>query len=325
MRVAKLIASVFVLLSACDGDDPTADEAVGPGAPGKADDPAASDSDAREAGSAGCGSDAVVPGKHMRVELSHDGLERTFDLLVPASYDPDTPTPLVVNFHGFTSNAQEQSTLSQMDRAAEEAGVIVAYPQGTDDSWNAGACCGNAKRRDVDDVGFVRELVSQISEALCVAPDRVYATGMSNGGFMTHRLACEADDVFAAIATVAGTMASSTSACDGRPVPVMHFHGTSDFIVPYSGGILSSSVDDTIDFWATHNGCADESEVTFAHGNVTCETWSDCTDDADVTRCRIRRGGHCWPGNDFCPLGRSTMDIDATTAALDFFAEHPMP
>ena len=278
-----------------------------------------------ETTAAGCEASGLEPGKHEGLVLDFDGVERTFDLLVPASYDGTAPTTLVLNFHGYLiGSPAQQSEWSQMDGFAEDAGVIVAYPAGINASWNAGACCGDAMSGEVDDVGFVRALVEHISGMLCVDPDRVFATGMSNGGFLSHRLACEAGDLVAAIAPVAGVLGVPAENCTGRAVPVMHFHGTADFIVGYNGGLFQS-VADTMAFWVEHNGCEPEPEITFEMGDTTCETWSGCTDGADVTLCTIQNGGHCWPGNTACPASYSTDQIHASEAALQFFADHPMP
>ena len=303
---------------ATEGSDPTTSGPAGETGNGDGDE------DEDEVGSAGCGAEGLSAGAHAGLTVG-DG--RTFDLLVPASYDPNVPTTLVINFHGLLSNANQQAWFSQMNEHAEAAGIIVAYPQGVGSSWNAGSCCGSAANQEVDDVAFVRELVEHLSTVLCVSPKRVFATGMSNGGFMSHRLACEASDVFAAIAPVAGVLGVDTATCGARAVPVMHFHGTADLLVPYEGGGVtgSPSVDETIDFWVGHNACATGPEVTFQQGDTTCETWTDCTDGANVTRCRVEMGGHCWPGNAICLSGASTAEIHASAAALDFFAAHPMP
>jgi polyhydroxybutyrate depolymerase len=287
---------------------------------------ASSDSSgSEETTGSGCGTDVLEPGKHEGLVLEFDGVDRTYDLLVPASYDASMPTTLVLNFHGYLiGNPTQQAEWSQMDGFAEDAGVVVAYPAGVNASWNGGECCGDAMSGDIDDVGFVRALVEQIAGMLCIDPSRVFATGMSNGGFLSHRLACEAGDLVAAIAPVAGVLGVDTASCEGRAVPVMHFHGTSDLIVAYDGGIFPS-VADTMSFWVDHNGCGAEPEVTFQMGDTTCETWSGCTDGADVVLCTITGGGHCWPGNTACPVMSSTDQIHASEAALQFFADHPMP
>jgi len=286
------------------------------------------------AGSLGC-ADGTLDQATMFVELEHDGTTRSYELHVPPSYDGTTPFPLVLNFHGLTSNAGQQRLFSDMDRTADDNDFVVAYPNGLDSSWNAGACCGQSAVDGVDDVGFARAVIDDLGKRGCFDLERVYATGMSNGGFMSHRLGCEASDVIAAIAPVAGVLGLAVEDCDPqRPVPVIHFHGTEDNLVPYDGGGLASSISapETADVWADMNGClAEEPTTTFEEGMVTCQTVDQCSADASVVLCTIVGGGHCWPGQELCPdisgldLGISTTDIDANQAMWDFFQGHALP
>ncbi|MGB5812378.1 MAG: PHB depolymerase family esterase [Polyangiales bacterium] len=262
------------------------------------------------------------------VDLEHDDRTRSYELHVPPSYDGTTPFPLVLNFHGFTSNGPQQRLFTQMDDTADANDFIVAYPNGISNSWNGGVCCGQSLANDVDDVGFTRAILEDLGTRGCVDLSRVYATGMSNGGFMSHRLACEAADIIAAIGPVAGVLGLDAADCNPvRPVPVIHFHGTADNIILYDGGGLteSQSVVASTDGWAARNGCTDEPEMTFDEGMVTCETASDCDGVASVTLCTIEGGGHCWPGTP-CPdlmgidLGISTVDINANDAMWALFS-----
>lgn len=276
--------------------------------------------------SVGC-VDGTLDASVDHVDLEHDGRTRSYELHVPPSYDGATPLPLVFNFHGFTSSGSEQRDFSQMDITADANDFIVAYPNGLFNSWNAGVCCGQSVIDDIDDVSFTRAMLVDLGARGCIDLSRVYATGMSNGGFLSHRLACEASDIIAAVGPVAGTLGIDPADCNpDRPVPVIHFHGTDDGIVLYDGGglIESPSVIDTVDGWADRNGCTDEPTETFAAGAVSCETTSACDDDASVTLCTIEDGGHCWPGSP-CPdlgivdLGMSTTDISANDAMWSLF------
>lgn len=173
------------------------------------------------------------------VDLEFDGLQRSYELHVPPNYDGTTPLPLVVNFHGLTSFGTQQQGFSEMDATADERGFIVAYPNGIDNSWNAGMCCPTAADDNIDDVGFARAVVEDLGGRGCIDRARVYATGMSNGGFLSHRLACEAADMFAAAAPVAGMLLLDSAECQpSRPISIIHFHGTADTIVGYEGGGL---------------------------------------------------------------------------------------
>ncbi|MEM7433787.1 MAG: PHB depolymerase family esterase [Myxococcota bacterium] len=279
--------------------------------------------------------EGTLDGTIEHVDFEYDGRMRSYELHVPTAYDGSAPLPLVLNFHGFTSSGSGQRAASGMDETADANGFVVAYPNGLSNSWNGGDCCGLAAAEGFDDVGFTRALIDDLGARGCIDLRRVYATGLSNGGFMSHRLACEAADVIAAIAPVAGVL--GLESCDPvRPVPVIHFHGTADNIIFYEGGGLvdSISVIDSTDRWLARNGCTDEPVVTFDEGMVTCETASDCDEAVSVTLCTIDGGGHCWPGPP-CPdagtadlpvdLGIGTTDIQANDAMWELFSSVTLP
>ncbi|HWB80859.1 MAG TPA: PHB depolymerase family esterase [Nannocystaceae bacterium] len=286
-----------------------------------------SSSDDTTTGTASCDIDPLAPDTYVGIELMHDGVMRTYNLYVPMGFTGEAPLPLVLNFHGFTSNAAQQQAFSLFDATADSRGLAVAYPEGLNNSWNAGACCGVSADTDVDDVGFVLAVVADIQTRLCIDPQRVYATGMSNGGFLSHRLGCEAADTFAAIAPVAGVLGIAFEECNPtRPVPVMHFHGTADPLVPYDGnGLGFPSVADTIAQWVMHDGCTGDAQPVFEMDDAHCEAWDECEGDAHVELCTVENGGHCWPGNTFCPLSYSTDAISASDRMADFFLEHSLP
>jgi polyhydroxybutyrate depolymerase len=265
--------------------------------------------------------------------VEHAGVSFGYRLHVPSGYDGTRRRPLVLNWHGFTSNALQQADLSLMNASADAAGYIVAYPNSSTASWDAGACCYMLGTRD--DVGFARALVAEIQSLACVDDRRIYSTGMSNGGFMSHRLACEASDLFAAIAPVAGV--NGMAACTPlRPVPVLHFHGTADALVGYEGGGLAGfmaavgkpviSVPQSFQDWANRNGCTDPAPAeTFRNGAAHCDTYRQCTGGTEVTLCTIDNMGHCWPGNMWCPWGVSSTDINANDMMLAFFDRFALP
>lgn len=265
-----------------------------------------------------------APGDSVRT-LTLGGATRTYRLHVGRAYAPTRPAGLVLSFHGYTSDAAQQELYTGMDALADARGWLVAYPQGTANSWNGGQCCGEATRTGVDDVAFVRALIARVSAEFCVDDARVYATGMSNGGFLSHRLACELADRIAAIAPVAGVL--GIPACSpSRAVPVLHFHGTLDALVPYNGGgvLAFTSVADTMRGWATRNGCSGAPAEFLRRGIVRCERWSGCRDDASVELCTVEGGGHTWPGAfPVAALGVTTRDVSASEMMLDFFARHP--
>lgn len=338
------------LLAGCgdDGDSPpdppatsdagprTASDAGPPGTDGGPPDeptpdagpPAAADAGAPDAGphttDPACAAPELAPGDHA-IEIEHRGATRRYVVHVPASVDGRVPVPLVLDFHGLASDPGQQILLSGMNDKADAEGFVAVHPEGIGllRSWNGGACCGRAIGDDSDDVGLARAIVEDVSRKLCVDPRRVYATGMSNGGFMSYRLACELSDVIAAVAPVAGVLGVPDEACaPGRPVPVMHFHGTADGTVPFEGSALLGfrSVRDTIDSWVTRDGCDATPSETLAEGRTRCETYGGCDGGAEVTLCTIDGGAHWWPGG---PLSFDT--VSATDAMWEFFARHPMP
>ena len=262
--------------------------------------------------------------------IQSGGLQRTLNVHVPSSYDPTKAMPLVLNFHGYSSNAMQEDLLSQMSAKADAAGFIAIYPEGTGSpqSWNAGSvCCGTAASGNVDDIGFVKDILTTAEDRLCVDAHRIFATGMSNGGFLSHRIGCELADRFAAVAPVAGVVGVPTCT-PSRPMPVIHFHGTADTLVPYNGSASMgfASVPDTFAGWGTRDGCTDAPSTTYSMGDVTCSSYLHCAGGAQVTLCTVQNGGHTWPGGTPVPsLGYTTPNISATDAMWSFFQAHPLP
>lgn len=283
----------------------------------------------------------LTPGNHFRI-LDVDGTVRSYTVHVPPEYDHERATPVVLAFHGAATNGPIMAHSTGLSEKADEAGYVVAYPNGTGKAgiflvWNSGGFKVGRNLKLPDDVAFVVRLLDDLATVVNVDRSRVYATGMSNGGMMCYRLAAEFSDRIAAIAPVAGTMAADYPK-PGRPVPVIHFHGTEDRLVPYDGpaekaGFLSiKSVEKSIRTWARINGCREqpeESELpdTADDGTtVTRQSYGPGTDGAEVILYTIRGGGHTWPGRDWPvrSLGKSTHDISANDLIWEFFERHPM-
>lgn len=269
-----------------------------------------------------------------------DGRTRTYLLYVPDGYQPGTPTPLVLAFHGLGGTGRAMMHTTQLDTVARKNNFIVAYPNGVGSgsttSWNAGACCGDAVTWEVDDVGFTRLLIEDISSQFAIDPDQVYATGLSNGAAFVHRLGSEAADVIAAIAPVAGAATPGgdfTPTAPIRPVSVMEFHGTTDQDAPYSPAVPT-----TIKWWRSADNISMLwPATTYQYGIETCNTYSSTL--AEVTLCTARPplaiiingvvydgGGHAWPGGvRFFTANADypTYDINASGAMWKFFLRHP--
>lgn len=235
---------------------------------------------------------------------------------------------LVLDFHGYLESNDDIEKISKMDGVSDTHGFLVVYPQGKSTSWNAGSCCGSAASSGSKDVEFVGDLLDALESEYCVDKKRVFSVGFSNGGMLSHRLACELSDRIAAIGPVSGTLAVDACA-PARPMPVIHFHGTSDFVVPYNGGGLggADSVKDTIDGWVKRNGCTGQPVNVYSKGDASCDEYQSCAQGASVRLCSIDGGGHQWPGGESAGGigGKLSTDISASEEMFTFFSAHPMP
>ena len=242
-----------------------------------------------------CGGQTLGPGSYDNLEIDEiDENERRYDLYIPELHDGVTPLPLVIDFHDAGNNEEPQKDLSGMQTAAEEEGFVAVHPRGRFNSWNAGDCCGGAEDNNVDDVGFVRTLITELGMDVCFDQRLVFATGFGNGAALAYRLACDASDVIAAVAPVAGVLALNPAFCTPqREVPVMHFHGTGDLLSPYNGGgpLGALSVTDSVQTFQSLNACVGPSMVTFSVGDTVCERWSDCAAGSEVVLCTIEGMG----------------------------------
>ncbi len=275
--------------------------------------------------------------------LSVDGRERSYLLHTPAR-DSAMPWPVVLAFHGATSNGRLMEQFSGLSRKADDAGFLAVYPNGTGSlpnvlTWNGGGCCGYAVHHAVDDVAFVRALLADLAEAAPIDPRRIYAAGMSNGAHMVYRLACELGGRIAAIAAIAGAMALDDCR-PAHPMPVLHIHGTDDEFAPFHGGrgprsvygAHAQSVEQTVRTWVRINGCSETPTVTDIPPGVDDGTriirhvYGPCAAGAEVVLLIVEGGGHTWPGRPPLPLalGKSTANLNANDAVWEFFQRHKL-
>lgn len=263
--------------------------------------------------------------------LVHDGLTRNYTLYIPANYNASNSHPIVFNLHGYTSNGTAQASLTKMNAIADTAGFIVAYPEGTLDNssqpyWNAGYGTG------VDDIGFIDALIDTIAANYTVNLQRVYSTGLSNGGIMSNTLACALNHRIAAIAGVAGTMSvAQNAACSpNHKIPVLHIHGTSDVVVPYAGNGALLGVNALITHWRTHNGLTSTSTTSsFSNTNLFDGSTADLIryetgSTYPVHLIRVNNGGHSWPGSGVIVSGNTNMDFDASLEIWKFFSQYTL-
>ena len=269
--------------------------------------------------------------------LTHDGIERSYRIHVPSSYDEATPVPLVLVLHGRLGTGRSVERWTRFTPVAEEHGFIVVYPDGINRQWNNGRDpdSRNMTVSEVDDVGFLLALIDQLGEQYTIDSSAVFVTGMSNGGMMSHRLATDAPDVFAAIAPVVSSIPEGQAEAwsEGPPVPVLMINGTNDWLVPPEGGNMFGregygvvlSAQDTEALWAVRNGCAEavitEIEPASRRSRVYIETYA--CEDAPLVVYQIEGGGHTWPGGVRFQLqwvlGPVNRDFEASRVIWEFF------
>ena len=271
--------------------------------------------------------------------LTHAGRARAYTVHLPPISSLERRYPLIIVLHGGGGNSENAARMSGFSALADKENFIVVYPDGTGRfgdkllTWNVGNCCGYALDNNIDDVGFIRALIEKFERDHHINPKQIYVTGISNGGMMAYRLACELADKIAAIAPVAGAL--NVECKPTQPVAVIAFHGTADQHVLYDGGAPKVKADPhpredksvayAISFWVAHNGCAPMPQKQ-ERGKVVVETYSGCRDRIEVVLYTLKGFGHAWPGGKSYPRGDDpTAEISATDVMWEFFKSHPKP
>jgi len=261
--------------------------------------------------------------------FEHDGEMREYRVYVPEIYDGTEPVALLFNLHGYGSNNIQQESYGDFRPVADTAGFVIVHPMGlTDDlgttHWN---CFGTSS---VDDVGFLSQLIDTIYSQYNIDGGRIYSTGMSNGGFMSYKLACLLSGRITAVASVTGsiTNAEIEDCITNHPMPVMQIHGTADATVPYDGNIFFMPVEDVVDHWVDFNECNPDPIVTEV---PDIDATDGCTAthyvyeggllESTVEFYKIDGGEHTWPGSAF-ETGVTNQDFNASAEIWRFFSKY---
>lgn len=262
--------------------------------------------------------------------LVSSGEKREYLLYVPESYDPAKTVPLVINIHGFGQWPANQADVSQWNQIADEEGFIVVYPsgEGFPKRWRVTRLAEDPNAVEIE-LQYFRDLIDKLSAEYSIDLERVYVSGLSNGGGMSLRLACSLSDRVAAIGGVAGAYLVDLEECAGG-VPAIFFHGQADKIVPYEGGpsnrfpLPFPYIPTFVEDYAGLNGC-DPNEIVFLdQDHVRGLRYEGCEPGAEVVFYTISDGGHTWPGGNDLPksiTGKTTHEINATRLMWEFFVE----
>lgn len=291
-----------------------------------------------------CGEKDDTPGEKIyRVQASImvDGRDRTYTLNLPPNYYESDNFSLVIAMHGGGGSGEQFETTSLLTKKADAAGFIVVYPDGVKSdgllqarTWNAGACCDYAVEKNIDDVNFIRQLIGTLVAKYKINRKKVYATGHSNGGMLSYRLACELSDKIAAIAANGCTMAVLQPCTPSRAVPILHMHSELDQNVPYKGGYGNGPttnyfppVDSVFNVWSQKDACTTPNQLITSNAGYTLHRWTGCNNNVTIDFYLTKDGGHAWPGGLPGSLMGDTPSkvINANDLLWSFFQQHQLP
>ena len=263
------------------------------------------------------------------------GVSRTYLLFVPPGQSGKA-LPAFIIMHGSGSTAAQQENYSNFDAFAQAHGLVVMYPQGIEKHWNDGRVIGHESM--ADDIGFMKAMLAEVIAQRLIDPKRVYAAGISNGGFMAQHMACMMPDALAGIGVIAATQPVDTACPSPRPMPVIFFNGTADKFVPYGGGPIAPQFGNrgtamsnaqAVAIWQRRNGCGAALRTQLPDKDasdpmpVTIETYS-CPPGRGLENVIVQGGGHTWPGAHqgalaTMILGPVTDSINANDIMWTFF------
>lgn len=270
---------------------------------------------------------APATGTTVDETITSDGMQRDYLIHVPTTYRPFHPMPLIMAFHGRKGDGSDIEAFSGIN----SLNAIAVYPVGAKGEADQRAWESAPYAAPVDDVRFVSDLLDHLQATLCVDPNRIFATGKSNGAGFVALLACQLPLRIAAFGTIAGAFyPGTTTGCDtSPPAPIVDFHGTADPTIAYDGDVSHGVATPPLMEWAQdradHNHCAATPTQTAIGTDVLRFSWTGCSQHADVMHYRIIGAGHTWPGElvDSGP-GSATQTIKAQQVIWDFFTAHPL-
>ena len=252
--------------------------------------------------------------------IMHDNIDREFYVYIGSTYQNNSP--LLFSLHGYTSRGLWNMNYTGFQSIADGEGFIVIYPQGTllpatgQTHWNVG---GWTTSSQTDDVGFINAVIGFIDDEYSLDYKRIYSTGMSNGGYMSYKLACDLSNRFAAIVSVTGSMTIETiSGCNpSHPTSIAQIHGLQDSVVSYYGNVWSKPIEEVMSYWATYNNCktdADTSEISGNNnGGGVHHVYTECDNQTSVELFLMTNMGHDWPN-------LANHDLEASTTVWNFLS-----
>ena len=279
--------------------------------------------------------DSPVPGNQdlssKVIGINMNGIERRTTLFVPNS--ATARLPLLLVFHGGGGDSDGMAKVSDFNKLAAIEGFIVGYPQGVEKQWSDGRSTTN---QSINDVLFIKKLIDKLVDENAVDRDRVFIAGISNGGLMTQKLACDLTSYFKGAATIAATMTKNTlnNCRPSKELSVLSIHGTKDKVIPYSGGEMPiglkgkvASTAEVSALWKNNNNCTSQTIRNIknrAFDGTTTKVFSrSCDGKTKVAHYKIENGGHTWPDSPVHQpviiLGLTSRDFNASSSIWNFF------
>ncbi len=280
------------------------------------------------------------PSEQKTINITFDGVARNFIVYLPSGYNNSGKMPLIFAIHGGSGTPEGMINIANFKTIADRDKVVLVYPEGVQKNWNDGRPTA-PNQLGINDVGFFNQMCDYMINNYSVDEKKIYATGISNGGFMSTRLGCELSNRIAAIAVNAATIEATTIAPNckpNRPVPALYIHGTTDPLVPFLGGQITAggtaggtilSHFQAIDKWVTINGCNPTPTVTdlpdIANDGTTIKqrVYSGGANGSEVVSYVVLNGGHTWPqGYQYLNeaiIGKTSQDMNACEVIWTFF------